>query len=95
MAESQPTQPARHVRGNPRTPDMGAHRRRVVLAMLSDEKRRASWQRLRTDAQLSYVLGALVCDDAGRFDQVDLLAAWCDPSAVQYARHLLAKAGAN
>lgn len=71
--------------------DLSRKRRRHVLdlvrrtGLLTDNG-------LTDDARLLYVVGGLICNDAGVAKQADLTAAMRDPSIVQAARTILTKA---
>lgn len=67
-------------------------RRRHVLNLL--DRAGVLTAGLSDDAELTYVVGALICDDTGFLKKADLVAAFQDPSIVQAARALLAKARA-
>lgn len=72
--------------------DLSRERRRHVLRLLG--RTGILNADISDDARLTYVVGALVCNDVGYLKQADLVAAFNDPSVVQAARTLLAKAAA-
>lgn len=86
MTESQRT-PKRP----PRTADYSDERRAVILSLIDRPAFRDA--KLTDDDRFTYVLGALVADEMGRIARDDLHRAALDPSADQYARTLLRKAG--
>lgn len=72
--------------------DLSRERRRHVLRLLSRTGIMSA--DISDDARLTYVVGALVCNDIGYLKKDDLVAAFADPSVVQAARTLLEKAAA-
>jgi hypothetical protein len=76
------------------TADLSRERRRQVHRLL---KRTGVVHdpRLSTDAKVLYVVGALICDQQGAGSTEVLMAAMQDPSIVQAARTILAKAVAS
>ncbi len=73
------------------------------LANYSDERRQTVLSYLRGagivthpslshDAKLLAAVGAIICDDEGRFSKADLALALRDPSIANYAGHLLHEA---
>lgn len=70
--------------------DLSRKRRRHVLNLIERTGILAS--DVGDDALLTYVVGALVCDDTGFLKKADLVDAFQDPSVVQAARTLLGKA---
>lgn len=75
---------------HPRPADFSPERRATILGLLGAEDFRTA--DLTDGARLYYTVAALVCNDAGVAQQVDINAALADPSAVQYARTLLRRA---
>lgn len=73
-----------------RAADLSRERRRHVLNLL--KRQGIVTSSLSDSARLTYVVGALVCDDTGYLKKDSLVAAFQDPSVVQAARTLLAKA---
>lgn len=73
------------------TATFSRERRRHVVALI---RRNGLLRNVSRDAQLMYAIGALICDDAGRFSQADLDAATADPSIIAAAQELLRKAAA-
>lgn len=78
--------PAPHKRA-----DLSRDRRRLAFRMLRGEGI-LEHPDLDDDAKLLYTVGLLVCDNQGRMSQADLDAALDDPSIVNAARQIMARA---
>ena len=79
----------------PRFPDYSDHRRAVVLSMLREESCMPAWRLLSAGARVTYVVGALVCDETGFLAHDDVIAAMDDAEALRYALELLVEVGAQ
>ena len=74
------------------TPNFTRRRRRVVRSMLRETMAGAAWAGLSHNARTMYVVGALICDEAGSFTKTELLSAMSDEPLMRYAESLIAGA---
>ena len=74
------------------TPHFTRHRKRVVLSMLREAMAGPGWEGLSDGARTMYVVGALICDEAGSFTKAELISAMSDEPLVRYAESLIAGA---
>lgn len=77
------------------TLDVTAHRRRVAIAMLRDKAARPEWAVLSYEAKLLFVVGLIICDEAGFIAERDLIHACTRPAVLMLAESLLTEAGAD
>jgi hypothetical protein len=73
--------------------NLSRSRRRHISRMI--RRRGPDFGDLSPDAQLLYVVGALVCDDAGIVKKVDLEPAMKDPAIIAVARDILTQERAH
>lgn len=67
-------------------------RRQVVVAMVRDKLADPAWLALSPEAQLMYVVGGLVCDEAGFIAEAVLMRACANPRVLMVADALLCEA---
>ena len=70
-------------------PDFSEYRRDTVVLYL---KAAGLIERMNTEALTLLVVGMLLADDTGSFSEKSLVVAMSDPSTLQVARTLIAKA---
>jgi len=70
-------------------PDFSEYRRDTVVLYL---KAAGLTERMNTEALTLLVVGMLLADDTGSFSEKSLMVAMSDPSTLQVARTLIAKA---
>ena len=70
-------------------PDFSEYRRQTIVLYLQAA---GLTTRLNTEALTLLVVGMLLADDTGSFSEKSLLVAMSDPSTLQVARTLIAKA---
>ena len=74
---------------NLQKPDFSIYRRDTVVLYLQAA---GLLERMKTDALMLLVVGMLLADDEGSFSEKSLLVAMSDPSTLQIARTLIARA---
>ena len=70
-------------------PDYSLYRRDTIVLYI---RAGGLVERMTSEMLLTLVVGMLICDDEGAFGEREIMAAMCDPSVIQVARTLIAKA---